>query len=159
MTEKSRRDLEATSDALLKIAEKVVVDAAETLQSQGIDPRVDVGIEVMFLGMMRLVRARGGETAHFIINETIERLNGMRPDIYDPNCCETCNEFNQIIDHLSQKIGTVDNRSFALAVSRTLRIFLDSIRDDDLAAGLEQDVMDNLVPDDDESDDVAPTLH
>lgn len=141
-----------------RFAEELLDDLARRLAEKGEVRNVD-GIEVLFLGLAHLLTTCPAETSHMLINETVERLNYLRPYIGNPLHCDECRETADVADHLSQKIGRVSNEAFVEGVSRVLRLFLDTIRDDDLSEDLEDRAMDNLVPDDEDEDVIEYTIH
>lgn len=77
----------------------------------------------------------------------IGSLTRIRKHLFDPQCCEHCNDGNEVVEAVMKTLGHVDHRAAIVALTRVLRILLDIVGDEEDAQDINEDVADALFPD------------
>jgi len=79
----------------------------------------------------------------FIIS--INRNLNTKP-VFDPNCCSSCTDGNEIVDTLIDKLAHIPETVALRTLAHLLRGLLNSTRDDDLAGDIEEELAEILFP-------------
>lgn len=85
------------------------------------------------------------QQAAFVVS-IIRDLNAIRKPVFDPRCCSSCTDGNEIVDTLINKLGHVPEPVALRALANLLRGLLDSTRDDDLAGDIGEELAEILFP-------------
>jgi hypothetical protein len=85
------------------------------------------------------------QQAAFIVS-IMRNLNAIRTPVFDPRCCSSCVDGNEIVDDLINKLTNVEAPVALRALTNLLRGLLDSTRDDDLAEDIQEELAEILFP-------------
>jgi hypothetical protein len=103
-------------------------------------------VHLLTSSLLTILNGSSPERQTAFVVSIMRNLNAIRKPIFDPRCCSSCVDGNEIVDALISKLAHVEAPVALRSLAHLFRGLLDSTRDDDLAEDIGNELAEILFP-------------